>query len=47
MKDGGVRLIHNVKNLNSFVENSHFKTDSVHTVFEPCNTKLLDGQFGL
>ena len=46
-KDGRVRLIHNFKKLNSFVENSHFKMESIHTVFEPCHTKLLDGQFGL
>ncbi|XP_044179907.1 uncharacterized protein LOC114968520 [Acropora millepora] len=31
-KDGRVRLIHNLKKLNSFVENSHFKMESIHTV---------------
>ena len=31
-KDGSVRLIHNLKKLNSFVENSHFKMESIHTV---------------
>ena len=31
-KDGRVRLIHNFKKLNSFVENSHFKMESIHTV---------------
>ena len=46
MKDGGVRLIHNLKNLNSFVENSHFKTESVHTVLNlvtpNCSMTSLD-----
>ena len=46
-KDGNVRLIHNLRKLNCFVENSHFKMDSIHTVFETCHTKLLDGLFGL
>ena len=31
-KDGSVRVIHNLKKLNSFVENSHFKMESIHTV---------------
>ena len=31
-KDGSVRLIHNLIKLNSFVENSHFKIESIHTV---------------
>ena len=31
-KDDSVRLIHNLKKLNSFVENSHFKMESIHTV---------------
>lgn len=30
-KDCSVRLIHNLKKLNSFVENSHFKMESIHT----------------
>ena len=30
-KDGSVQLIHNLKKLNTFVENSHFKMVSIHT----------------
>ena len=31
-KDGNVRLILNLKKFNMFVENSHFKMESIHTV---------------
>ena len=31
-KDGNVRLILNLKRLNLFIENSHFKMDTIHTI---------------
>ena len=31
-KEGGVRLIHNLKQLNNFVKNAHFMMESIHTV---------------
>ena len=31
-KDGNVRLILNLKRLNAFIENSHFKMDTIHTI---------------
>ena len=33
-KDGGVRLILNLKKFNSFVENYHFKMDNINTILE-------------
>ena len=33
-KDGGVRLILNLKKFNSFVENYHFKMDNIKTILE-------------
>ena len=33
-KDGGVRLILNLKRLNSFIENYHFKMDNINTILE-------------
>ena len=31
-KDGNIRLILNLKRLNFFIENSHFKMDTIHTI---------------
>ena len=33
-KDGNVRLILNLKRLNSFIKNSHFKMDTIHTILK-------------
>ena len=33
-KDGNVRLILNLKNLNMFIKNSHFKMDTIHTILK-------------
>ena len=33
-KDGNVRLILNLKKLNTFIQTSHFKMDSIHTVLK-------------
>ena len=33
-KDGSVRLILNLKNLNMFIKNSHFKMDTIHTILK-------------
>ena len=44
-KDGRVRLIHNLKIV---LLKTHILRWSLHShSFEPCHTKLLDGQFGL
>ena len=34
-KDGNVRLILNLKNLNMFIKNSNFKMDTIHTILKP------------
>ena len=33
-KDGNVRLILNLKHLNMFIKNSHFKMDTIHTILK-------------
>ena len=33
-KDGNVRLILNLKNLNMFIKNSHFKMDTIHIILK-------------
>ena len=33
-KDGNVRLILNLKRLNLFIKNSHFKVDTIHTILK-------------
>ena len=37
-KDGSVRLILNLKNLNMFIKNSHFKVDTIHTILKLVTT---------